>query len=128
MLGCFQTTTLKLQVTASTAEITEHLINPELIRRWAWPQEYPGDLPRFTPGLTFISSVGALFLGHRVEECSAGNLKIVLWGAVDGFSQWAWGDGWLEQTTTGISLLPLALAQRQLLNQLVSFLQVRRLP
>ncbi|WP_287127726.1 hypothetical protein [Candidatus Cyanaurora vandensis] len=125
MLGFFQTTTLRQTVPATAPVIAEHLQSVPLIRQWAWPQQYPMDVLRLCPGLTFTSYLGPLAIGHRVETATDSELRMVLWGAVDGFSVWQWGEGWLTQTTTGITVIPLQLGQRQLLNQLVRFLQTK---
>lgn len=127
MLGTFQTSLCRINVPATPAVIAEHLQDVALIRQWAWPQQYPTEILRLTPGLTFTSYLGWLSIGHRVETITPNALTMVLWGAVDGLSQWTWGDQWLEQTTTGVTLLPLMPAQRQLLFQLETFLRFKHL-
>ncbi|WP_218081924.1 hypothetical protein [Anthocerotibacter panamensis] len=122
MLGFFQTATLRTEVPAPALIIAQHLTQIPLIRQWAWPQEYPTNILSLAPGLVFNSYLGPIAIGHRVNLCTADQLELVLWGAADGFSRWAWGDGWLEQTTTAVTLIPLTLAQRQLVLNLAHFL------
>ncbi len=126
MLGLLQTARLKLEVRALAPVIAEHLTQVALIRQWAWPQEYPGAIGRLIVGGEFTSYLGLLSIGHRVTRCDEGHLEMLLWGAVDGLSYWQWGNGWLEQTTTGVTLIPLIPAQQQLLKQLQHFLDSRQ--
>jgi hypothetical protein len=125
VFGVLQTATHRFTIAVPAAVIHEHLTKVDLIREWAWPQQYPTAVGRLTAGLEFTSYLGPVAIGHRVTVCEPGCLDMVLWGAVDGFSQWRWGDGWVAQTCAGVSVIPLEIGQYQLLHQLEQYLTTK---
>jgi hypothetical protein len=122
MLGTFQQSTVRVQVAASGALLRRCLTEFALVRQWAWLQNFPTDLPAtMSRGLVFDSFFGPVRLGHRIEQLDDDELHMVLWGGVDGHMRWQWGDGWLQSTVEGVSLIPLALGQTTLLDALTRF-------
>jgi hypothetical protein len=122
MFGTFQQSTVRVQVAATASTLKRCLTDVSLMRQWAVLQSYPSTLPKeLTDGLEFTSTFGLIPLGHRVSELTPDSLKLVLWGGVDGYTHWHWGDGWVQLTVAGVSLIPLALGQTVLLESLVRF-------
>lgn len=122
MFGEFQQSTVRIQVAADAPTLRRCLTEFVLIRKWAWAQSFPGSLPeQMHEGLEFDSYFGPVRLGHRVAELSDTTLELVLWGGVDGRSRWYWGDGWVQSTVEGVSLIPLGLGQTGLLKSLADF-------
>ncbi len=122
MFGTFQQSTVRIQVAADAATIRRCLIEFPLVRQWAWAQNFPNTLPRaMTGGLEFNSYFGPVPLSHRVAELDDDALELVLWGGVDGRIRWQWGDGWIQSTVEGVSLLPLGLGQTAMLDSLSRF-------
>jgi hypothetical protein len=122
MFGTFQQSTVRVQVVAGAEAIGRCLTEFALLRRWAWMQNFPADLPeRMHPGLEFDSHFGPVLFGHRVARLAEDDLELVLWGGVDGRNRWHWGDGWVQSTIEGVSALPLGLGQTALLDSLARF-------
>ncbi|UFP93027.1 hypothetical protein [Gloeobacter morelensis] len=122
MFGTFQQSTVRVQVAANGAILKRCLTEFALLRRWAWTQRYPDSLPTvIDAGLEFDSYAGPVKLSHKVGALTDNRLEMVLWDGVDGYSRWLWGDGWVQSTIEGVSLLPLALGQTILLDSLARF-------
>ncbi len=109
MLGSFQHSTLRLEIDASTETLDRCLTETGLLRQWLWPQQLEEGIPeRLEQGVMFESSLGPIRIGHRVERRAEGQLQVSLWGAMDGISEWAWGNGWAQLRVEAVSLLPLS--------------------
>ncbi|AGY57932.1 hypothetical protein [Gloeobacter kilaueensis] len=122
MFGSFQQSTVRVQVAAGAATIRRCLTQFDLVRRWAWTQSFPASLPEaMEAGLEFYSYFGPVPLGHRIARLNDNSLEMVLWQGVDGHIRWRWGDGWIQCTVAGVSLLPLALGQTAMLDSLTRF-------
>ncbi len=125
MLGLFQRSTLRIEVTAPLADIRAALVEPRRFRQWLWPQSFSLGLPEtLTPGLEFTGYLGPIAITHTVTALHDQTLTLTLAGGVDGFHEWQWGEGWVQSRLEGISLLPLNLAQTANLWRLQQFLQV----
>jgi hypothetical protein len=124
MWGTFQQSTIRIEVEAKADRIRDCLLDPSLLKQWVWPQSFD---PTFSLplqlGRTFDSSLGPLIFHHQVTELDETFLRLVLWGAADGFSDWLWGHGWVQLRIEAVSLVPLGLGQTLLLKQLQSFVQ-----
>mgnify|MGYP006267086545 CR=1 FL=1 len=126
MLGTFQQSSLRIEVEASADQIEESLIYPSQFRRWLWPQRFSEGMPEpLMAGMVFKSFIGPLEIRHEVQSVTDTSVHLLLAGAIDGFHQWHWGEGWVQSRLEGVSMLPLNLAQslniwrlRQHLNQL----------
>lgn len=112
MFGTFQESSLRIEVEASTDEIRSSLLYPAQFQRWLWPQRFSEGMPEvLTIGLVFKSYVGPLEIRHEVQNVTDTSLHLLVSGAIDGFHQWHWGEGWVQSRLEGVSLLPLNLAQ-----------------
>lgn len=129
MLGSFQQSTLRLEVDAQAEALRRCLTEAELLRQWMWPQQLePGIPEQLEVGVIFESHVGLLTTGHRVDHCGEGRLQVVMWGAMDGLSEWVWGNGWAQLRVEAISLLPVAAGVWLSLRQLQRFAPQVRIP
>jgi hypothetical protein len=124
MIGTKQSSTLRIPVSASAATIDRYLTEAELLRQWLWPQALAADAPeQLETGSEFSTCLGPLQTGHRVTHRSQGRLILTLWGAVDGWNDWIWGDGWVQLRVEAISVLPVGVCQSILLNRLQAILE-----
>ncbi len=135
MLGSFQQVQLRLEIPASAQVLGRSLLSPSKVQQWLFPhvpsqliQFHPQPLPdRLTLGSTYSTGLGlglgGLQLHHRVERLGDHHLCLVLSGAIDGFHEWQWGDGWVQSRLEGLSLLPLGLSQSWSLWQLREFVK-----
>jgi len=108
VLGSFQNCYLRLEVEASARSLATSLLQPEHFRQWLAPQQWDAGLPvRLAPDTRFAARLGPVAIAHRVQVASDRTLRLLLSGAVDGYHEWYWGDGWVQSRLEGISLLPL---------------------
>lgn len=126
MLGQFQHSVLRLEVEATRSAIADSLLRPDQIRQWLWTQRLPMGLPDYlSPGLEFVSYLGPIEIRHSVTSISPESLSLSLGGGIDGIHQWLWGEGWVQSSLEGISLLPLNIGQTMSLFSLRQFLDRR---
>lgn len=123
MLGNFQQSILRLEVEASETSIREALLGSEQLRQWMAPQPLSQELPeQLQPDTTFTSWIGPIAIQHSVSDVQPNSLRLLLSQGIDGFHQWHWGDGWVQSSLEGVSLLPLNLGQTLSLLRLRQFL------
>ncbi|HEY9621631.1 MAG TPA: hypothetical protein V6C78_14825 [Crinalium sp.] len=123
MFGPFQQSNLRLEVEASEATIRDSLTRPDQFQQWMSPQRFSAGLPdALQAGLAFSSWVGPIEIVHQVDVVNTNTLRFLLSRGIDGFHQWSWGDGWVQSSLEGISLLPLNLGQTVALTRLRQFL------
>ncbi len=121
MFGTYQQSQLRIEVDASESTISQCLLRPEQIRRWMLPNRLSPDLPdALTTGMQFTSWLGPVAVVHQVEQASTRCLWLLLSQGIDGYHRWQWGEGWVQSSIEGVSLLPLNLGQT------VSLLNLRR--
>lgn len=126
MLGNFQQSTLRLEVEASETSIREMLLCTDQLRQWMAPQSLSQGLPeRLQAETAFTSWIGPIAVHHYVSDLRPNSLRLLLSQGIDGFHQWHWGDGWIQSSLEGISLLPLNLGQTMSLLRLRQFLTSR---
>ncbi|MGB3291910.1 MAG: hypothetical protein WBB01_02835 [Phormidesmis sp.] len=138
MFGTYQHSNLRIEVAASADKINESLTEPERLKKWLWPQQLnlsvdgipvnnwsasSNSVVKLSEGQEFESTLGPAKVGHKVEKLSAGGIRFVLSGSIDGFHEWQWGDGWVQSRLEGISLLPLNRGQTVSLFRLKQYLQ-----
>ena len=111
MLGNFQQSNLRIEVSASEEIIRDSLLESDRLKQWMWPQQFASLSGKLNPGDTFISSLGLLEIEHQVEIVDTNCLRLLLSKGIDGFHEWHWGDGWLQSSLEGISFLPINLGQ-----------------
>ncbi len=123
MLGTFQSSQLRIEVEATSAQIRQSLLYPDRLRQWLWPQNLSEGLPeQLTSGVTFISWIGPVSISHQVDLANTHHLRLLLSNGIDGFHEWIWGEGWVQSRLEGITLLPLNLGQTLSLLRLKQFL------
>ncbi|XHX77999.1 MAG: hypothetical protein RBJ76_26790 [Stenomitos frigidus ULC029] len=123
MLGIFQQSSLRLEITASEAVLRQSLTDSSKLQQWLSPLRLEQGLPeRLLPGLTFTSWAGPIAIQQTVEQVQSNSLRLLLSKGIDGFHEWYWGDGWVQSRLEGVSLLPLNLAQTISLLQLRQFI------
>lgn len=126
MLGTFQQSQLRIEVNAPEAVIRDAILCPSEFRQWLWPQQFAAGLPnRLTPGLQFTSWIGPVAIQHEVLLATNQELQMRLSQGIDGIHEWCWGDGWLQSSIEGITLLPLNLGQTMTLLRLRQFVAQR---
>ncbi len=127
MLGTFQSSDLRIEVEASELLIRDALLRPAYLRQWLWFQKFPETISDpLKVGEVFTTWLGPVSIQHQVVEVGRNSLKMSLSKGIDGYHHWCWGDGWVQSSLEGISLLPLNLGQTLSLMQLRSFLHQQR--
>jgi len=111
MLGNFQHSNLRIEVSASKQVIKDTLLESDRLKQWMWPQNFTSLSGKLNSGDIFVSSIGLIEIEHTVELIDDSSLRLLLSKGIDGFHEWHWDDGWLQSRLEGISLLPLNLGQ-----------------
>ncbi|OUC14586.1 MAG: hypothetical protein B0A82_11270 [Alkalinema sp. CACIAM 70d] len=113
MFGSFQQSTLRIEVNASAEVLQRCLTQSSELVQWLRFQRFPIDLPpTLEPNATFLSLAGGLLpVRHTVQCVENQRLCLLLSQGIDGFHEWAWGDGWVQSRIEGITLLPIDLGQ-----------------
>ncbi len=123
MLGNFQQSQLRIEISASETAIRDSLLHPVQLQQWLWPQRLTIGMPeQLHQGLTFTSWTGPIAICHQVEVATPTCLRLLLSQGIDGFHEWYWGEGWVQSRLEGISMLPLNLGQTLNLLRLRQFL------
>ena len=123
MLGTFQHSQLRIELTASEQAIARSLLRPDGFRQWMWWQRFSEGLPeKLAAGMTFTSWLGTIAIQHQVDRVEADSLRLLMSQGIDGYQEWRWGDGWVQSELAGVSLLPLNLGQTASLVQLRQYL------
>lgn len=115
MLGNFQRSELRIEVTAAAQTIGDRLLSPASLSQW-----YPSPVTfssqaLLTVGTKFQSTIGPLTVKCQVDRVSDRSLRLLLSQGIDGYHEWHWGEGWVQSRLEGITLLPLNLIQTGLL-------------
>jgi hypothetical protein len=125
MLGNFQQSNLRIELNASRQKIADSLLCPAQFQKWLFPQTFSAGMPeRLKPGATYTGWVGPVGIQHRVEAADENSLRLLLHQGIDGFHEWHWGEGWVQSSLEGVSLLPLNLGQTLTLLRLKQFLAI----
>lgn len=123
MLGTFQQSSLRIEVTASEQSLRESLTQLDQLQRWLAPVRLDYGLPEhLTPGQQFTTWLGPIAVRHLVEHAESNCLRLILSQGIEGFHEWSWGDGWVQSRLEGISIFPLNLGQTLSLWRLRQFL------
>jgi hypothetical protein len=124
MLGTFQQSQLRIEVAASASAIRDSLLCPGRFQQWLWFQRFSTGLPeQLQAGTVFTSWFGPVAIQHQVAQAADDRLCVLLSQGVNGYQEWRWGDGWVQSSLAGVSLLPLNLGQTTSLLQLRQFLE-----
>lgn len=123
MLGTFQQSNLRIEVDASEQQIRDSLLCSVQFGRWLAPQAFSAGMPEYLQkGTVFTSWIGPICIRHQVDQVELNSLRLLMSQGIDGFHQWYWGNGWVQSSLEGISLLPLNLGQTFSLLRLRQFL------
>ncbi|GAB4132115.1 MAG: hypothetical protein Fur0046_01630 [Cyanobacteria bacterium J069] len=123
MFGVFQQSELRIELNASEAAIRDSLLRPEQFRQWLGPETFSQDMgDRLETGMQFTGWLGPVAIRHQVDAIEPNSLRLLLSQGVDGFHEWYWGEGWVQSSLQGISLLPLNLGQTLSLLRLRQYL------
>ena len=123
MLGTFQQSQIRIEIPASANAIHDSILYPVQLKKWLLGQNFPPEMPaELPPGFEFTTWTGPVSIHHRVEVVRPNCLRLVLSGAIDGFHEWYWGEGWVQSRLEGVSMLPLNLGQSLSLFSLRQFL------
>jgi hypothetical protein len=123
MLGTFQHSSLRIEVNASEQQIRDSLLRPDQFRQWLAPQTFSAGLPdALQSGTVFTSWLGPVSIRHQVDNVDANGVRLIMSQGIDGFHEWHWGEGWVQSSLEGVSLLPLNLGQTLSLLRLRQFL------
>lgn len=124
MFGTFQQSQLRLEVPASANAIRESLLDTHKLSQWLFPNHLSPGLPeKLQSGMNFTSYLVCIPIQHQVAYANDNCLRLLLSQGIDGYHEWYWGEGWVQSSLTGISLLPLNLGQVATLWRLRQFLQ-----
>lgn len=124
MLGTFQKSEIRIEVSATANQIRDSLIQPHQMQKWLWTQRFQPQIPeKLTTGLTFTTWLGMIAIEHHVQLATDNCLRLLLSQGIDGYHEWYWGDDWVQSRIEGITLLPLNLGQTMSLLSLRQFLQ-----
>lgn len=124
MFGTFQQSSLRIEVEASEAALTKALTDVRALQKWLWFERFAIGYPDvLSAGVKLKGQVGFVPLQHEVELREPNRIRFLLSQGIDGFHEWAWGDGWVQSRIEGISLLPLNLGQTATLLSLKQYLR-----
>jgi hypothetical protein len=123
MFGTFQQSSLRIEIAASADVLRENLTRPRQIQQWLRFQRFSAGLPdRLATGTVYTSWTGPIAIQHQVEIAESNRIRLLLSQGIDGFHEWAWGEGWVQSRIEGISILPISLGQTASLLCLKQFL------
>lgn len=126
MFGRLQTATVRVAVDASAEQLGRYLTELKLLRQWVWPQQLEAGSPeQLHEGAEFYSRLGPARIGHQVRSLDDSHLELALWGAIDGWNEWRWGEGWVQLHVEAVSLLPLQLGLNVALRSLQRFVNAQ---
>lgn len=126
MLGTFQQSSLRIEVDASEETLAKSLTQVKELQNWLWFERFSvGIAETLTPGTKLTGRIGLVTIQHEVELAEPNRIRFVLSQGIDGFHEWAWGDGWVQSRIEGISLLPMNLGQTATLLSLKQYLNGR---
>jgi hypothetical protein len=112
MLGNLQESHLRIAINVNESTISHSLLKTKNLRKWLIPQILSSEIPdTLETGIVFTSWLGFISIHHQVEIANKNSLRLLLSQGIDGYHEWAWGDGWVQSRLAGISLLPLKLGQ-----------------
>ncbi|HTL89543.1 MAG TPA: hypothetical protein VL134_09085 [Leptolyngbya sp.] len=126
MFGTFQQSSLRIEVEASEETLAKSLTTVQGLQQWLWFERFSiGVAEPLTPGTKLTGRIGFVPIQHEVELAESNRIRFLLSQGIDGFHEWAWGEGWVQSRIEGISLLPLSLGQTATLLSLKQYLGTR---
>lgn len=123
MWGKFQQSELRIEVNADEKKLKDSLLEIEQLEKWFFPLQFSDKHhSKLMGGDKFTIELGLLTINNEVERLDDNSVRFLLSGAVDGYQEWSWGDGWIQSRLEGVSILPLNFAQTLNLLRLKTFL------
>ncbi|MER3435108.1 MAG: hypothetical protein C4288_17240 [Leptolyngbya sp. ERB_1_1] len=124
MFGTFQQSSLRIEVESSEETLTKSLTQMKELQNWLWFERFSvGISDTLAIGTKLTGRIGLVTIQHEVELAEPNRIRFLLSQGVDGFHEWAWGNGWVQSRIEGISLLPLNLGQTATLLSLKQYLK-----
>ncbi|MBW4443697.1 MAG: hypothetical protein KME10_21195 [Plectolyngbya sp. WJT66-NPBG17] len=132
MFGTFQQSSLRIEVEASEETLAKSLTQVKELQNWLWFERFsiaslhgnvPGISDTLAPGTKLTGRIGLVTIQHEVELAEPNRVRFLLSQGIDGFHEWAWGNGWVQSRIEGISLLPISLGQTATLLSLKQYLR-----
>jgi hypothetical protein len=120
MLGNFQQSHLRIELSATAQSIGQQLGVPASLKRLLAPgkvSSLEGSEP-LRLGDQFSVTFGWVTVEQQVAAVGDRSLRFLLHGGVDGYQEWCWGDGWVQSCWAGVSVFPLSAWQTLELLQL----------
>lgn len=124
MFGTFQQSSLRIEVEASEETLAKSLTQVKELQNWLWFERFSvGISDTLSLGTKLTGRVGLVTIQHEVELAEPNRIRFLLSQGIDGFHEWAWGNGWVQSRLEGISLLPISLGQTATLLSLKQYLR-----
>ena len=124
MFGTFQQSSLRIEVEASEETLAKSLTQLKELQNWLWFERFSvGISEPLLPGAKLTGRIGLVTIQHEVELAEPNRIRFLLSQGIDGFHEWAWGNGWVQSRIEGISLLPISLGQTATLLSLKQYLR-----
>lgn len=126
MFGTFQQSSLRIEVEASEETLAKSLMTVKELQNWLWFERFSLGLSEtLSPGTKLTGRIGMVTIQHEVELTEPNRIRFTLSQGIDGFHEWAWGNGWVQSRIEGVSLLPMRLGQTATLLSLKQYLGSR---
>ncbi|MBD1843725.1 hypothetical protein H6F89_09990 [Cyanobacteria bacterium FACHB-63] len=124
MFGTFQQSSLRIELEASEETLAKSLTQVKELQNWLWFERFSvGMSDTLIPGTKLTGRIGLITIQHEVELAEPNRIRFLLSQGIDGFHEWAWGNGWVQSRIEGISLLPISLGQTGTLLSLKQYLK-----
>lgn len=124
MFGTFQQSSLRIEVEATEETLAKNLTQIKELQNWLWFERFSiGISDTIVPGTKLTGRIGLITIQHEVELAEPNRIRFLLSQGIDGFHEWAWGNGWVQSRIEGISLLPISLGQTATLLSLKQYLK-----
>ncbi|MGG6265125.1 hypothetical protein ACQ4M3_06705 [Leptolyngbya sp. AN03gr2] len=124
MFGTFQQSSLRIEVEATEETLAKNLTQVKELQNWLWFERFSvGISDTLAPGTKLTGRIGLITIQHEVELTEPNRIRFLLSQGIDGFHEWAWGNGWVQSRIEGVSLLPISLGQTATLLSLKQYLR-----
>jgi hypothetical protein len=128
MFGKFQKSELRIEVKVKESIFRDSLLNINDLKQWCFPLKVTEKSSgKLSQGDTFSFYLGLIEIKSKVDYINSNGIRLILSGAIDGYQEWSWGDGWIQSRLEGISVFPLNLGQTLNLLRLKSFVGYQEL-
>ncbi len=89
MLGNFQRSELRIEVSATASTIRDRLLSPTSLKKWLSPEQmsFPSQ-DILTVGTKYKASLGPLAVSYQVDLVGDNGVRLLLCEAIDGYHEW----------------------------------------